>query len=99
MSQYVALRSLHRDVKIRVQDAISPNLVQLQTNVDTMVDLDLSYNRQHLYHHSAIGQYIVTATNSNITAISGGNVVISGALTNLYTNVVQGNPANIPAPS
>lgn len=79
-----------------MQDALSGNLVQLQTNVDTMVDLDVLYNRQHLAHHSAIGQFYTTALNNTITAISGGTTVISGQLTTLYANTVTGNPNILP---
>jgi hypothetical protein len=39
--------------------------VKLTPTVDTVVDLDRATNRRALAHHSAYGQFIVSATNAN----------------------------------
>lgn len=40
--------------------------VKLSPTVDTVIDLDRASNRRSLNRHGAIGQWIVTATNSDI---------------------------------
>lgn len=59
-----------------------------------MVDVDNVTNHANLAHHSAVGQWYVTAANNTITAISGGTVVLSGSLLTLYANVVAGGPSS-----
>lgn len=62
MAQYVALRALNRSAKVRIKNSAGTR-VSLSTTVDTVVDLDDPDVRRQLGHHSAIGQYIVTAAN------------------------------------
>lgn len=65
MAQYVALRALSRTVKIRVKDS-SGSRVTLSNVNDTVVDLDDVEVRRALGHHSAIGQYVVSAANASV---------------------------------
>jgi hypothetical protein len=62
MAQFVALRALSRTVKVRVKNSAGTT-VTLSNTADTIVDLDDPVVRRALGHHSAIGQYIVTAAN------------------------------------
>jgi hypothetical protein len=87
MTQVVGLRTFNRSIKIRVQDYLSGQNVQLSTQYDVLCDLDNETNKIALGHHSAIGQFIVTSTNNTATAISG-TVLISGSLTTLPPNTV-----------
>lgn len=94
MATFVGLRTLHRDIAIRVTDALSGLPVQLKTNVTTYTDMDLVSNRIALAHHSAINQWYVCALNDTATVQSGSPsgglpIVISGVLTTLPANVVQ----------
>ena len=43
---------------------------KLTTTVDTLINLDVASNRRELARHSAIGQYIVTASNSYDGAVA-----------------------------
>ena len=69
MAQIVAIRALGHNARVRVKNQAG-NLVQVSSTNDTVVDLDDPLVRKHLAHHTAIGQWVVSATNSS-SGVSG----------------------------
>lgn len=67
MAQYIAVRALHRSALIPVVNS-DGDRVKLSTESDTVLDLDRADNRRALAHHSAIGQYVVSAANASTGA-------------------------------
>lgn len=67
-AQHVAVRALNRSSQVRLVNA-SGNKVTLTPKADVIVDLDLASNRRELARHSAIGQWIVTASHGNIHTV------------------------------
>jgi hypothetical protein len=85
MSQYIAIRALHRSQKVRIPDVTSGEMVELQQGIDTIVDVDDPYTQRQLQRHQAIVGWYVTATNNNAFTIASGlvnlpaNVAASGS--------------------
>ena len=76
MAQFVAVRALHRGLKLRVTD-LNGNQQMLSPTTDIVIDIDRADNRRALAHHASIGQYIVSAANA--TAGTAGSKSALGA--------------------
>ena len=63
MARFITLRALHRSTRVRVKNS-NGDLVQLSTTSDTTVDVDDADVRRALGHHLAIGQYLVTTSDT-----------------------------------
>lgn len=64
MAQLVAIRSLVRRVGFRVKN-VDGDWVRPSATEDVIIDLDDAENRRQLAHHSAIGQFVVSAANAS----------------------------------